>query len=157
PHVGPNDLQNFPVLTAASSGSTVLVSSTLNSAANTQYAVDVYANDPTTLHSSLVYQGQYYGEGQYYLGSTTITTDASGNASFAAAFSAAALPGGVVPAGWAISATATDPTGNTSEFSADVLTSTGNALQPALVNGGTVTIAATTPDQAQAIFAAANA
>src|SRR5205807_151109 len=44
-HVGPNDFQNFPVLTAAewfagSKGSSYLVSGTLNSAANTTFTID---------------------------------------------------------------------------------------------------------------------
>ena len=48
------------------------------------------------------------------IGTTTVTTDANGNASFIASFP------GVVPAGQAVSATATDPTGDTSEFAQDV-------------------------------------
>jgi hypothetical protein len=148
-HVGPNNYQDFPVLAAAEAGASVLVSGTLTNAANTTYTIDVYAS-PTADPSG-------YGEGQYYLGATSVTTDASGKASFAADFSAAALPGGVVPAGWAVSATATDPAGNTSEFSADVTAAVADALQSVLTTGGTVTVQTTTPDQAHAIFAAANA
>ena len=48
------------------------------------------------------------------IGTTTVTTDASGNASFQASFSA------TVNAGDAISATATDSSGDTSEFAQDV-------------------------------------
>ena len=55
-----------------------------------------------------------YGEGQTYLGSATVTTDANGNATFQVTFKAA------VPVGQVISATATDPIGNTSEFAKDV-------------------------------------
>jgi parallel beta-helix repeat protein len=153
---GPNNLQNFPVLTAAESGSSLLVSGTLNSAANTTYTIDVYASqaaDPSG-----------YGEGQYYLGTTTVTTDASGNVSFAAAFSAAALPGGVVPAGWFVSATATDPGNNTSEFSADVQAAASapaftqaitQSLQSTINTSSTpaVTLQAT-PDTAAAVAAA---
>jgi hypothetical protein len=149
--------QNYPVLTAAESGSSLLVSGTLNGQASTTFTVDVYAN-PTADPSG-------YGQGQYYLGATTVTTDASANVSFAADFSAASLPNGVVPAGWYISATATDQPnatlgtagGNTSQFSLDVQATASNALQPALTPGGTVTIQATTADQAHAILAAAKA
>ena len=49
------------------------------------------------------------------IGTTTVTTDAAGNASFNAVFS-----GQVVPVGDVVSATATDPYGNTSEFAQDV-------------------------------------
>ena len=48
------------------------------------------------------------------IGTTTVTTDANGNASFIASFP------GAIPAGQAVSATATDPNGNTSEFAQDV-------------------------------------
>jgi uncharacterized delta-60 repeat protein/CSLREA domain-containing protein len=118
PNVGPNDLQNYPVLTAATTvGSSLLVAGTLNSAASTTFTIEVFAT-PTADPSG-------HGQGQYDLGTVTVTTDASGNAGFATDLSAAALPGGVVPAAWAISATATDPSGNTSEFSADVPAATG--------------------------------
>jgi hypothetical protein len=155
PHVGPNYLQNYPVLTAAQAGSMPLVSGTLNGQADTTFTVDVYA-DPTVDASDL-FQGQYYGEGQYYLGSTTVTTDGSGNVTFAAAFSAANLPGGALPAGWYVSATATDPGGNSSEFGADIQATNSNPLQPALTAGGTVTVQTTASGQAPVILAAANA
>jgi hypothetical protein len=104
---GPNNLQNFPVLSAATAlaGGT-LVTGTLNSTPNTTFAVDVYANDavdPTA-----------HGQGKYFLGAISVTTDASGNACFSAT-----VPG-VTTLGQYLSATATDPGGNTSEFSFDV-------------------------------------
>jgi titin len=114
PHSQGNYEQNFPVLASASSGSSTVVSGTLNGAANTTFTLDVYAS-PSADPSG-------FGQGQYYLGNTPVTTDSNGNASFSADFSAAGLPGGVLPAGWSISATATDPGGNTSQFSADVTT-----------------------------------
>ncbi len=143
-HVGPNNFQNFPILTAAQFGSSVLVSGTLNSAANTQYTVDVYASptaDPTG-----------YGQGQYYLGATTVNTDNYGYSSFTANFSAASLPGGVVPAGWAVSATATDPNGNTSEFGPDLSASslfvTVNRPTVSAWNGATASDSGTWTDTA---------
>ncbi len=110
PFQGPNDLQNDPVLTQAltlPSSSAVAITGTLNSDANTTFTLQFFAN--TTADPS------GYGQGQTLIGTTTVTTDASGNASFTAVFT-----GQVVPGGDAISATATDPSGNTSEFAQDV-------------------------------------
>ena len=56
-----------------------------------------------------------YGEGQFYVGTTGVTTDGSGNASFALTNSSSNY------AGQYFSATVTAATGDTSEFSADVL------------------------------------
>src|SRR5207253_1683223 len=64
-----------------------------------------------------------YGEGQTLIGSTTVTTDGSGNASFAF------TPAGSVPVGKIVTATATDPSNNTSEFSPCKL-SAGPGQQP---------------------------
>ncbi len=107
PHSGNNYDQNYPVLATAQSGSTdTSISGSLNSAANTQYTVDFYAN-PTPDPSG-------YGQGQTYLGSTQVTTDANGNVTFTADLDVGNLTGQ-----W-ITATATDPNGNTSEFDMDV-------------------------------------
>ena len=104
--VGPNNLQNYPVLTSVSSsaGNTTIVG-TLNSAATTAFQIEFFASDtvdPTGL-----------GEGQEFMGFTTVTTDANGNASFTVT-----LP--VNAAGRPVTATAIDPNGNTSEFSAAI-------------------------------------
>jgi uncharacterized repeat protein (TIGR01451 family) len=104
PHSGANNLQNYPVLTSAGSSPTATgVAGTLNSAANTAYRLDFFGS-PGVDQSG-------YGEGRVYLGATTVTTDGSGNATFNAV-----LPT-PIPLGWFVSATATDPLGNTSEFS----------------------------------------
>ncbi|MGD8969667.1 MAG: Calx-beta domain-containing protein, partial [Anaerolineae bacterium] len=117
---GANSLQNFPVLsTAASVGSHIAIAGSLNSSSNTTFELDFYAN------SSCDVSG--YGEGQIYLGSDRVTTDGSGDASFAASLSAA------VSEGYHATATATDPTGNTSEFSACVLVTAGHAAYLPLV------------------------
>ena len=55
-----------------------------------------------------------FGEGARYLGAASVTTDGDGNARFDLTLSAASSEGEVV------TATATDPDGNTSEFSAAV-------------------------------------
>jgi hypothetical protein len=113
---GANQLQNVPVISAATNtiGGTVIVG-TLNSRPSTTYLIDFYSNIlPNPLGS---------GEGQTYLGATTINTDGAGDGSFSVTIPVVAL------AGRYISATATDNFGNTSEFSTNtlaVLTQTGN-------------------------------
>ncbi|HKS35570.1 MAG TPA: DUF6531 domain-containing protein, partial [Verrucomicrobiae bacterium] len=100
---GPNDLQNYPVITNATgslAGTTIM--GTLHSRSNTTYQLDFF--------SSIVRDAVFRGEGQTYLGSGTVTTDGSGNGAFNVAVSG-------VMFGRQISATATDPFGNTSEFS----------------------------------------
>ena len=101
---GANNLQNFPVLTSiTSTGGGTTIQGTLNSAANTTYNIDFYANascDPSG-----------NGEGARFFNSTVVTTDAGGNASINVTFPEQ------LPANRTISATATDPAGNTSEFS----------------------------------------
>lgn len=94
--------QNFPVLLSAiNNGATTAITGTLNSTANTQFKVEFFANaacDPSG-----------YGEGQTFIGSTSVQTvgnDLTINAS---------LPVSVA-AGQFVTATATDPAGNTSEF-----------------------------------------
>jgi hypothetical protein len=101
---GPNNLQNYPVLSAAASDTqTTTVDGTLNSTASTTFQVDFYAS-PTCDAST-------HGEGQTYLGSGQTATDGSGNASFSLEVSTG------TPEDWVVTATATDPNGNTSEFS----------------------------------------
>ena len=102
---GANALQNFPVLTYAyTSGSTVVLSGSLNSTASGTFTLDFYTNGTVNANG--------YCEGRTYLGSTTVVTNGSGNATFSGVtFSAA------VSAGTYVVATATNnTTGNTSEF-----------------------------------------
>ncbi len=95
--------RTFRLLTSATvNGGNTIIQGTLNSTANTQIRVEFFAN--------LIVDPSLYGEGQFFLGATNVVTDASGNATINAM-----LPG--LPAGQFISATATDPSGNTSEFS----------------------------------------
>jgi hypothetical protein len=107
---GPNLLQNNPVLTdAATAGGRTYVAGTLNTQPNSKAVIDIYANRP----------GQ--SQGERYLGSINVPTDATGKATFGAWLDAApATPGE------ALTATATLLTTNgstttfygTSEFSA---------------------------------------
>ncbi len=96
---GPNNLQNFPVITAATPGS---VTGTLASAPDTTYRIEFYRN--TACDSST------YGEGENYLDFLDVTTDGAGDASF----SISTLP---LTAGDFLTVTATAPNNDTSEFS----------------------------------------
>ncbi|HXH95035.1 MAG TPA: Calx-beta domain-containing protein [Thermoanaerobaculia bacterium] len=98
-----NDLQNFPVLTSAQFGAgTLTIGGSLNSMPSSAYNVQFFqstACDPSGA-----------GEGQTFLGETTVNTDASGIGTFNVNF-----PG---TAAGVVTAIATDSLGNTSEFSA---------------------------------------
>ncbi|HYP26530.1 MAG TPA: BACON domain-containing carbohydrate-binding protein [Blastocatellia bacterium] len=134
PDSGPNNLQNTPIITSASSASATStnVQGTLNSTANTSFTIDFFSNIACDPLGS--------GEGQEFLGSTSVTTNGSGNASFNVTLPASAS------AGPFITATATNPTGNTSEFSPCViftssadLAVTKQASSAAAVAGATIT------------------
>ena len=99
---GSNNLQNYPVLSGAFTGSIRLVGS-LDSTPSTSFDLDFYSNGSCDASG--------FGEGQTYLGSTTVATDANGDVSFDVT-----LPNNVA-IGEFVTATATDPSGNTSEFS----------------------------------------
>ena len=105
---GPNDLQNYPVITnAAGYGVSTIVQGTLNSLPSQNYFVDIYvspAADPSG-----------YGQGQTYLGTAGVTTDASGNGGFALTNNTGNS------AGQYITTTATSAGGDTSEFSLAVM------------------------------------
>lgn len=104
PDAGPNLLQNTPLVGGVSiTATSISVGGVLNSTPSTAFTIDFYAS-PTADPSGS-------GQGRTYLGSTTITTSATGDAGFGGTFPV------VVPAGSVVTATATDPTGNTSEFS----------------------------------------
>lgn len=123
PDTGPNLLQNFPVLTSASTGGAIV--GTLNSTASTSFRVEFFSSpscDPSG-----------YGEGQVYLGSGNFTTDGSGNI-------AVNLAAGPLTAGHAITATATNLTTNdTSEFSA-CITVAGAAAPEIQITGNATPI-----------------
>lgn len=102
---GANNLQNFPVLTAATSaGGSTVITGTLNSIASTAYSLDFFASPACDLSGN--------GEGRTHLGSATVNTDGSCNAPVNVTLPVGIASGGV------ITATATDAQGNTSEFSA---------------------------------------
>ncbi|MDT4966095.1 MAG: hypothetical protein QOJ64_832 [Acidobacteriota bacterium] len=100
---GPNTLLNFPVLSSVTISGGTNIQGAMNSAAGATYTLEFFASgiaDPSG-----------HGEGATFIGETTVATDANGNAVFNVA-----LP---VPlsSGQVVTATATDATNNTSEFS----------------------------------------
>lgn len=112
--VDADQLQNFPVLTcAASRGVRTIIYGTLASVANETFTVEVFSS--SAVHPT------GFGAGERFHGFTPVTTDASGTGRFAIACATAAL------AGPFISATATNVFNATSEFSADVLTTSADS------------------------------
>jgi CSLREA domain-containing protein len=111
PDTGPNRLQNFPLLTSATTSNQVgtTINGTLDSTPSTRrkkrtFIIQFFSNpeaDPSG-----------YGEGKTFIGQTRATTNRQGNASFGFA------PAQEIPEGQFITATATrSATGDTSEFS----------------------------------------
>jgi 3-dehydroshikimate dehydratase len=111
---GPNDLQNFPVLATSSSWAadgTIVVNGTLPSRPNASYTLEFFASH------ALNRQG--FGEGEVYLGSTTVVAGPTGQATFT--FhppTGNPLNDGSTMAYF--TATAMNGVGSTSEFSAPV-------------------------------------
>jgi hypothetical protein len=106
---GANERQNFPVIASAVSslaeGGTTTITGALNSTPNTTFDLDFFSN-PACLKWP-----RSFLQGKTYLGSTQVTTDGNGDAPINAV-----LPV-TLGAGERVSSTATDPDGNTSEFS----------------------------------------
>jgi trimeric autotransporter adhesin len=111
---GGNDLQNFPVLSSASSsGGNTTILGLLNSNANKVYRIEFF--------SASVADTAGHGGGKTYLGYANVTTDASGNATINAL-----LTGVSIPNGYFVTATATLDAGGgnfvaTSEFANNVV------------------------------------
>ena len=103
-YTGSNNGQVAPTITSAvlstatNPGGTD-VSGSLSSAASTTYRIEFFASASGN-------------EGQTFVGSTSVKTDTNGAASFTVSLAAA------LPSGYVVTATATDPTGDTSPFSA---------------------------------------
>lgn len=102
---GPNGLLNYPVITYVNAqNSFVRIEGTFSSSPNQNYTIEFFGNtaiDPTGS-----------GEGRNFLGQTVVTTDGSGNANFNVEFAA-----NISNTGAWVTATATDSSNNTSEFS----------------------------------------
>jgi hypothetical protein len=97
---GANNGQNFPVITSAKNSLTTTVRGKLNSTPGKTFNIQFFSNPSGA------------DEGRVFIGQKSVTTGSLGNASFT--FKSASK----VAKGRTITATATDPAGNTSEFSA---------------------------------------
>ena len=119
--VGANGRQNFPIITSATSdGIDTTIDGTINSLATSTFAIEVFGNaasDPSG-----------HGEGETFLGTAASLTNASGDGSWSLV-----VPGDFT--GVFVTATATDATGNTSEFSASavVQVAAGDVTPPVVV------------------------
>ncbi len=99
---GANNNQAAPVLTSVTTGaSSIQISGTLHSTANTTFSIEFFASDASG------------ASGQFSLGTLTVKTNKAGVATFT--FSGALPPSGAN----FITGTATDSKNNTSEFSPD--------------------------------------
>jgi hypothetical protein len=111
---GPNQLQNFPLITSVlASASSTTIQGILKSLPNTPFQIDFYSNAAVDPSGN--------GEGAQFIDTTSVTTDVNGDATINVTFPITLATGRV------ITATATDPNGNTSEFSAaDSATAAGS-------------------------------
>jgi uncharacterized repeat protein (TIGR01451 family) len=132
---GPNGFQNFPLIDSVLISDTeTVVSGTLDSTANRDFDIELFLSTDCDASG--------YGEGEFFLGALSVTTDANGFAAFEAIFDPP------LPADGYLTATAIDadsiPTSttvlNTSEFSpcvrpeADLSVSMSDAPDPAQVD-----------------------
>lgn len=95
---GPNGLQNFPILTSVTESG---VEGTLSAAPSANFTIQFFANEACDPSG--------FGEGQTLIQTAVVSTNAGGSVSFGVSMT--------VPPGQAVTATATDAAGNTSEFS----------------------------------------
>ncbi len=103
---GPNGLQNFPEISLAQEMDSLVVTGTLYSKPNKTYTLQFFASDSADASG--------YGEGRIYIGEKNLTLDSGGQADFSFSFPASNYMGKY------LSATATDDSNNTSEFSNSV-------------------------------------
>ncbi len=114
PAVGPNNLQNYPVLTGVTTTNGVTtVTGTLHSTPSSSITIELFSNTVADPSGN--------GQGRTFAGSVTVTTNASGDATFSTATLAPVALNSI------LSATATDGAGNTSEFSANLVNAAPSA------------------------------
>ncbi len=123
---GANRLQNYPNIQGVRNiGNATKIGGQFNTTPNSSYRLDFFSSDGCNAGPP-----NSHGEGQYFIGSTDVSTDQFGNTSFGF------TPGSQVSGNKYITATATKKLGNnygdTSEFSRCVLV---NAAKPGMTNG----------------------
>lgn len=124
---GANAGQNYPTITLGEvSGSDLIVGGTLGTSPNATFMLHFYASSAA--------DGSLHGEAGVYLGSKSVTTDSDGNGAFNVTFN-----GVNVTVGQYITATATDSSNNTSEFSQNYVATLFNH-PPVADAGGPYTI-----------------
>lgn len=147
----PGGSRNHPQISATVAGNVATVSGTINGTAATPITIEFFSNQSCNATG--------YGEGRTYIGSTELTTDASGNASFDRLL--VDFPEGEA----VITATATNDAGETSEFSqcatatvapATTTTTLVSSLNPS-THGQTVTFIATVLPEFKRAAVAVNA
>jgi titin len=119
---GANMQQNFPTLSNVYSGTITRIRGVLDSTAGKTYLLQFFG--------SPVGDASGYGEGQVFLGQTNLTLGVACSSNFTVYLPA------IVPPSWVVTATATDPANNTSEFSAWVSNVQIPPLQVASTNTG---------------------
>ena len=101
---GPNNLQNAPVITMVKSSSKgTVMQGVLISNVNKTFRLEFFSSNSCDQSG--------YGEGQTYLGSAMMKTNTTGHINFRVTLPVSLIVGNFV------TATATDPANNTSEFS----------------------------------------
>ncbi len=130
---GPNDLQNYPVIASAlATGTQIQAAFSLDSTPNSTFRIEFF-------HSAACHPSGF-GEGETFLGSTTVTTDAAGLVNVPNFALASTATTGVLTA-TATDTTVADPV--TSEFSACApLGLTPVVAVPALSTAGLVALIA---------------
>ena len=125
PDLGPNLLQNYPDITLSKAGAgRLLVQGSLSSTPSTDFEIDIF--------SSTAADPSGFGEGRNFIGTILVTTDATGFGFFNNTLNAP-----FTTAGQFVTATATDPNGNTSEFSAALSIQAGTVVDLAITKSDT--------------------
>lgn len=129
---GPNELENYPVLSSATvAGNSTTLTGTLNSRSTGTYRIEFFSN--------LQCGPAGMGEGQTFIGSTIVTTNANCESLFTVVLPVA------VPAGSYVTSTDTDAVNNTSEFSACLLvTASATTSTPTPTSAATTHTASST-------------
>lgn len=118
--IGPNNLQNYPVLTVANiDGGGIAIEGSLFSTADSQFIIEFFSNSECDLSG--------FGEGEAFIGADTVVTDASGDVFFQVHFAGVNIDTGYV------TATATDISGNSSEFCSCVDVKAVSPMAPNLI------------------------